>query len=192
MMDGPLCVGTGHCQPINNCGECWSDPSVPENPCRLCGCDGNTYPDIQTACRAGVNAVVSGAGCGETKMEGGAGASSIPPRTFTACGHDAHCPDGTFCCTLTSRCYAEADRDVCILPPSGTRTACRTNEHCGDREYCTGEGCDAPGGCVSMGSGPGDCGVTLEPVCGCDGVSYTSAACADQEGVRVDHEGECD
>jgi hypothetical protein len=192
MTDGLLCVGTGHCQPIDNCGSCESgDPS--NNACRVCGCDGNTYPNPQTMCRAGVNAVgPSGVGCGETGMEGGAGASSIPPRPYTACGHDAQCPSGSFCCTLNARCYLEADRDICVPPPPGTRIACKTTENCGDNEYCQGEGCDGPGGCVMMGSGPGDCGVTLEPVCGCDGVSYTSAACADQEGVRVEHDGACD
>jgi hypothetical protein len=194
MLDGQLCLGTGHCQPIDNCGECGGgDPSAPDNPCRFCGCDGNTYPNVQTACRAGVSAApgTQGTGCGETGMEGGAGSSSLPPRTYTACGQDAHCPTGSFCCTLNARCYVEADRDICVPPPPGTRIACKTTENCGDNEYCQGEGCTAPGGCVYSGSGPGDCGVTLEPVCGCDGVSYTSAACADQEGVRVSHEGEC-
>ncbi|HEX6273782.1 MAG TPA: Kazal-type serine protease inhibitor domain-containing protein [Polyangiaceae bacterium] len=191
MTEGALCVGTGHCQPIDNCGSCESgDPSI--DFCRVCGCDGNTYPNVQTMCRAGVNAVgPSGVGCGETGMEGGAGSSSIGPRPYTSCGHDAQCPTGSFCCTLNARCYAESDRDICIPPPPGARIACKTTENCGDLEYCRGDGCNGPGGCVSMGSGPGDCGVTLEPVCGCDGVSYTSAACADQQGVRVEHDGEC-
>jgi hypothetical protein len=43
---------------------------------------------------------------------------------------------------------------------------------------------------VSYGS-QGDCGVRLEPVCGCNGVSYTSAACASTEGVRVEALGMC-
>ena len=194
MTEGPLCVGTGHCQPIDNCGSCGGgDPAAPDNPCRVCGCDGNTYPNVQTACRAGVNAVgPGGSGCGEMNTEGGAGSSSIGPRPYTTCGHDAQCPAGSFCCTLNARCYVEADRDICVLPPPGTRIACKTSENCGDNEYCRGEGCDEPGGCVFMGSGPGDCGVTLEPVCGCNGTTYTSAACADQEGIRVDHDGECD
>jgi hypothetical protein len=185
MLDGRLCVGTGHCQPINNCGECGG--------CRVCGCDGNTYPDIQTACRAGANAIgpLQG-GCGEPQMEGGAGSSSIPAREFIACGHNGQCPTGSFCCAMAARCYPEESRDICIPPPPGTRIACNTTLDCGDGEYCTGEGCDGPGGCVYTGSGPGDCGVTLEPVCGCDGTTYTSAACADQEGIRIDHDGECD
>jgi hypothetical protein len=37
-----------------------------------------------------------------------------------------------------------------------------------------------------------DCGIRLEPVCGCNGVTYTSAACAYADGVRIASEGECD
>jgi hypothetical protein len=191
-LDSLTCLGTGHCQSIGNCGFCGADDTVPDNPCRVCACDGNTYPNFQTACLAGVNALnATGAGCGETATEGGAGSSSIGPKPVTPCGHDGQCPSGSFCCALAARCYPEADRDICVTPPPGTRIACNTTQDCSGLEYCKGEGCDGPGGCVAMGSAPGDCGVTFELVCGCDGVTYTSAACADQEGVRIDHEGEC-
>jgi hypothetical protein len=192
MLDGLICLGSGHCQPIDNCGSCdGGDINAPDNPCRLCGCDGNTYPNPQTACRAGVNAVHTGAGCGETAMEGGAGSSSIPMRPYVPCGTDSQCSSGNFCCTIAARCYPEENRDICVPPPPGARIACNTNLDCGDFEYCRAEGCEGPGGCVNRGSGPGDCGILFEPVCGCDGKTYTSAACADQEGVRMDHTGEC-
>jgi hypothetical protein len=193
MMDVESCRGTGHCQPIDNCGFCGAGDEVPDNPCRVCGCDGNTYPNFQTACLAGVNTLnATGAGCGETASEGGAGSSSIGPTPVTPCGHDGQCSSGTFCCSIAARCYPESDRDICIPPPPGTRIACNTNLDCADSEYCRGEGCDSPGGCVDRGSGPGDCGILFEPACGCDGNTYTSAACADQEGVRVNHTGECE
>jgi hypothetical protein len=189
-LSGLLCQGTGHCQPIGNCGGCEGDP--PEL-CRVCACDGNTYPDPQTACRAGVNAVAAtGTSCGEMGMEGGAGSSSIPARNYTVCGQDAQCPSGSFCCSMVGRCYANGDRDICIPPPPGARIACKTTENCGDNEYCFADGCTGPGGCVWMGSQGGeDCGVTIEPVCGCDGTTYTNAGCASMRGARVDHEGEC-
>jgi hypothetical protein len=188
------CYGTGHCQSMTACGFCGDeDPSTPSNPeCRVCGCDGNTYPDSQTACAAGVNVVYGsrGAGCGETGMEGGAGASTIGPREYVVCGHDGQCPSGSFCCVMAGRCYPEANRDICVPPPDGTRIACRTNDDCGDFEYCAGNGCDSLGGCDVFGSQE-DCGVTFEPVCGCDGTTYTSVACAESRGVRVDRAGEC-
>jgi len=189
-----LCRGTGHCQSMSECGHC-GDPSLyalPSPECRVCGCDGNTYPNRQLACSVGVNVVFDshGAGCGETGMEGGAGASTIGPREFVVCGHDGHCPSGNFCCAMVGRCYPETDRDICAPGPDGSRIACKANENCNGFEYCAGEGCDGPGGCVH--TGPVDeCGVTLEPVCGCDGTTYTSAACAASRGVRVDFVGEC-
>ena len=190
---GGLCRGTGHCQSTSNCGYCGDEnPNAPPNPeCRVCGCDGNTYAGPQAACAAGVNVVPArGAGCGEPSTEGGAGSSTIGRREFIVCGHDGHCPPDAFCCAMVGRCYQEAERDVCAPGPEGTRIACNTTDNCNDGEYCFGEGCDAPGGCTRYGSEE-DCGVTLEPVCGCDGTTYTSAACAASRGVRVDYAGEC-
>ena len=190
-VDGPLCRSTGHCHSIINCGTCASsDDGQPGPGCRVCGCDGNTYVSPQAACLAGVTSVMIGAGCGEPAMEGGAGSSSIPQRTYIPCGHDGQCPSDNFCCTIDSRCRVEADREICVTPPPGTRIACRTTADCGDREYCQGEGCTAPGGCVTIAS-EGDCGVIIDPVCGCDGVTYTSADCAASRGIRIADVGNC-
>lgn len=190
MLDGLSCQGTGHCQPTGDCGSCSGSNNEPSPACRVCGCDGNTYPSQQDACRAGANALWTQVGCGEPATEGGAGASSIPMRTYVPCGHDGQCPSGNFCCAIDSRCHAEADREICVPPPPGARFACRTTADCGDREYCSGEGCDARGGCVQLVTDE-DCGVIIDAVCGCDGTSYTSAACASSRGVRVAHEGQC-
>jgi hypothetical protein len=185
-LDSGLCQGTGHCQPIDNCGGCFSDDAR----CRVCGCDGNTYEDHQTACLARTNVVsVSGGGCGETVQTGGGG-SSAGIREFTLCAIDENCAAGESCCAITGFCYATSDPDRCRVPPEGTRLPCTANEHCSDYEYCQGEGCEGPGGCVSFGS-ESECGVTFELVCGCDGVTYTSPACAAQRGVRVAAQGEC-
>ena len=192
------CTGIGHCHPLGQCGECRSD----DGSCRVCGCDGNTYPDKQTACLAQASLVdLSLGGCGETVMEGGGGLGGTSGgggpgddivRVFTACGHDAQCPDGELCCARTNRCYSEDTPYLCEEPPEGTNAPCLADTDCRLREYCWGESCDGPGGCVGVGDAAEDCGVTLDPVCGCDGTSYTSAACADERAVRVAHEGECD
>jgi hypothetical protein len=137
-----------------------------------------------------VNALGAMAGCGEPVMEGGAGSSSLPQRTYIPCAHDGQCPTDDFCCTIDSRCHVEADREICVPPPPGTRLACRTTADCGDNEYCQGEGCTAPGGCVPFGS-EGDCGVIIDPVCGCDGNTYTNADCAASRGVRIADVGNC-
>jgi len=35
------------------------------------------------------------------------------------------------------------------------------------------------------------CDGTLAPICGCDGMTYTSMSCAYRAGVRPDYAGEC-
>jgi len=185
-LENGLCQGPGHCHPIGNCGECGGDT------CRVCGCDGNTYPNIQTACLARTNVVVAATGgCGETVMVG-AGGSGGTVRTITACGTNENCPAGELCCNVTGHCYPETDPDRCRVPPEGTNFPCTGNDQCWDFEYCAGEGCEGPGGCVNKGSYEQNCGVTLEPVCGCDGTTYTSLDCALSRGVRFAHDGECE
>lgn len=176
------CQGSGHCNPIGNCGGCGA--------CRVCGCDGNTYPDIQTACLASANFVTSEAGCGETIQTVGTGVNAGSTRYATPCGKSEDCSTGELCCMITRYCYPASDPDRCREPPAGTRFPCTADDQCHFFEYCLGDGCSGPGGCVPFGPKE-DCGVTLEPVCGCDGTSYTSAACAASRGVRVASKGEC-
>jgi len=197
---GELCGSVGHCQQISNCGSCGGG----DNPsfCRICGCDGNTYPNVQTACRAGTAIAYQGAGCGETVQEGSGGAagaagsagssgsSNLPPRIITPCGTNDDCTQtGELCCPITNRCYPKDDAGQCAEPPEGTRFPCTSNAQCQDYEYCAGEGCGTPGGCKQRESG--QCGVIFDPTCGCDGVSYTSGDCAIQSGTRVKSDGQC-
>ena len=139
--------------------------------------------------------VPTGGGCGETVEEGGGGGGGtepeIPIRRFTLCASDADCAGATSCCPITNHCFPNADPDQCRPAPEGTRSPCTSDEQCHSYEYCSGEGCDGPGGCVSFGSSE-ECGITFEPVCGCDGTTYTSAACAESRGVRVEGSGECE
>ena len=186
--DYRLCQGTGHCQPIGNCGACGDDGS---GRCTVCACDGNTYPNYQTAClaRASVQGGVGspGAACGTPVTIGGGGASNTAYE-ITPCGKHEDCASSELCCSLTARCYPKADPGQCATPPAGTTFPCTRGEQCEPYEYCKADGCEGPGGCALK---PDDCGVTLEPVCGCDGTTYTSAACAFTRGVRVAAEGEC-
>jgi hypothetical protein len=109
---------------------------------------------------------------------------------ITPCATDTHCPDGETCCPRYGLCLADDDPYLCGDAPPGTSRPSTSDEHCEAGQYCLGEGCSGPGGCVSFGS-EGDCGVTLEPVCGCDGTTYTSAACASTRGVRIESDGMC-
>jgi hypothetical protein len=176
--DGLSCGGGGFCTSKTNCGS--SGGSL------FCGCDGKTYPDLQTACLAGVRAIYRG-GCGDEVVVGGGGASAGVTRTL--CGSDAQCPTGEHCCAITGYCLDEAHAGLCAYPPPGTTRACLSNADCfTESEYCDGAGCDGPGGCKRLGT----CGAVLDPVCGCDGKSYVNAPCAASAGVRIASQGQCE
>jgi hypothetical protein len=156
----------------------------------VCGCDGISYSGLGAACAAGTStSIFQGGLCGETID---ANEGEFEPRWVTLCGSDAHCPGGERCCNITNICYPESDPGRCQIPPEGTRYPCTADDQCfPEGEYCAGDGCEGPGGCMNKDA-RSECGIRLEPVCGCNGVTYTSAACASAEGVRVDYEGECE
>jgi len=182
---GTHCQGQGFCQSRVNCGA----SSFP-----VCACDGNSYGDIGAACRAGASVGVFWGGfCGDSidANDPFDDATGVPPRWVTLCGSDAHCAADERCCSITSICYPVSDPGRCQLPPEGTLYPCTADDQCySGYEYCAGDGCEGPGGC-SRFDPEEQCGIRFEPVCGCDGVTYTSAPCASAAGVRVASEGEC-
>lgn len=174
-----LCLGVGYCMSRTNCGHS-------SGPRSWCGCDGITYPNTQSACFAGAR--IGGEGpCGASYLQGDGG--SFAGSVVVACGSDADCTDGLTCCALTGNCYDEARPIECAEPPPGSDRACLDDTDCLNDNFCYAEGCDGPGGCKSRGSA--DCTGLLDPVCGCDGKSYTNADCAITAGVRVAQGGKC-
>jgi hypothetical protein len=173
-----LCLGVGYCVSRTNC------PT--SSGMAVCGCNGITYPNLQSACFAGTRIAGSGS-CGETRLEGAGGSSA--GTLVTTCARSSDCPGGQACCALTGRCYAAGREAICTEPPPGSDRACLDDSDCLDEDVCLGDGCEGLGGCVSRYAF--ECRGVLEPVCGCDGRSYTSAACAIAEGVRPRHPGQC-
>lgn len=179
-VNNQLCLGPGFCQSKTNCGGTYTGA--------FCGCDGITYPNLQTACATGV-AIVGWAACGESTLVGAAGGSAGLKVTY--CAIDSQCASAEKCCGITGRCYDSSQPALCSFPPPGTSVPCLTDAQCLDGpEYCSGKGCTEPGGCVPV-PGSGDCTGELAPVCGCDGKSYTNAKCAAAAGTRVAHDGSC-
>ncbi len=125
--------------------------------------------------------------CGSTVQLGLGGSSA--GIAVTLCGSDSQCPSGQHCCGITGTCFDAAHAALCVLPPPGTSRACLTDADCPfEGDYCSGDGCDSPGGCKAA---TGSCGPLLAPVCGCDGQAYVNAQCADSVGMRVASTGAC-
>ncbi len=66
---------------------------------------------------------------------------------------------------------------------------CQVNDGCVASDYCASDaGCDAPGSCEPR---PSVCPLVIDPVCGCDDVTYDNACGAAAAGTRVAAEGAC-
>lgn len=70
---------------------------------------------------------------------------------------------------------------------------CMRNRECAGDTFClhpTGS-CDAPGTCVAVPTTEDCTGMTIDPVCGCDGNTYGAACIAEMSRVSVDTVGAC-
>jgi hypothetical protein len=91
--------------------------------------------------------------------------------------------------TYSNGCYA-ARAGVNVAYPGECGTACWDDWSCAPGQYCkkpTGD-CWGPGHCQLI---PSVCPTYSDPVCGCDGVTYSNAACAAAVGVNVAFDGPC-
>ncbi len=82
---------------------------------------------------------------------------------------------------------------VAVFPSAGRceqGLRCRSNDGCPRTEFCEVDNCTDEWGFCQLR--PEFCPDVWDPVCGCDGRTYSNACYAARSGVSVDYEGECE
>lgn len=184
----------------------------------VCGCDGQTYGNACGAASAGVNAARRGE-CGvEPRRCGGLlGAlcgdgefCDYPNNTCGAADEMGECRPRPQVCTReyapVCGCDGRTYSNACTAAGAGVDVA-RQGECAPQSEVCGGfrglvcradQYCDYEGGSCGFADQtgvcrprPAGCPDVWQPVCGCDGITYSNDCDAAAAGVDVQHEGAC-
>lgn len=154
------------------------------------------------------SAVLAGSACGGGTEMGDAGGgggrdtgagidASVAPGTdafvvsedaFVA--PDAYVPPGTDA-FVAPDAYVAPGSDAYVTPGTDAyvvTSGCATSAECGRGQFCSATGCGVIGTCMAMPSG---CPRILDPVCGCDGVTYDNDCLANASGQNVRSRGAC-
>jgi hypothetical protein len=202
------CDIAGTCQPIPEICPAIFNP--------VCGCDGETYGNPCLAAAAGVSIEHAGPCNDEPQMCGGLlglpcddGEYCMTPTGLCCCDIPGVCaPIPELCPAIFAPvcgCDGQTYGNACEAAAAGVSVdhdgPCEIEQICGTvlgspldcppDQYCmfpNGD-CDAlTGVCREF---PEVCPLIFDPVCGCDGETYSNPCFAASAGVSIDHEGAC-
>ncbi|MGA1840304.1 MAG: Kazal-type serine protease inhibitor domain-containing protein [bacterium] len=178
----------------------------------ICGCDGITYPNECEASRRGISTDYTGQCISSTTTQ---------CSVNTQCPNGSYCQKSEGNCTGQGECVSKPAFCAQVLDPvcgcnentypnecqaalngvnvlyegecSPVTKSCANNNDCLPNfpgYYCqkTDGSCTAQGTCAPR---PTACVQIYDPVCGCDGATYSNKCEAEIKGVNVAHNGEC-
>lgn len=135
---------------------------------------------------------------------------------FFSVGRTCNDKDTEFSCRRKELCDENAEsqvcgcdgktyKNICLSAQAGVMLAqlgqCKEKKSCGTRGTgnCSGanEFCDFPAGCGLSGIAgtcqekPTTCSTDYQPVCGCNGQTYTNKCTASKAGISIEKQGKC-